>query len=148
MLCIKFLGGETNKMHELTIDAKTENLDEVIDFIDKYLDEWDCPMKTQTQINIAVEEIFVNIAHYAYGVEGGGQARITITRKGSDAEITFMDAGTPYNPLEKPDPDVTLSAEDREIGGLGIYIVKKSMDSVVYEYRDNQNVLKLVKNLD
>ena len=148
MLYIKFLGGETNKMHELTIDAKTENLDEVIDFIDKYLDEWDCPMKTQTQINIAVEEIFVNIAHYAYGVEGGGQAKITITRNGSDTEITFMDAGTPYNPLEKPDPDITLSAEDREIGGLGIYIVKKSMDSVSYEYRDNQNVLKLVKNLD
>ena len=103
-------------------------------------------MKTQTQINIAVEEIFVNIAHYAYE-NHNGQARITITRKGSDAEITFTDSGVPYDPLAKPDPDVTLSAEERQIGGLGIYIVKKSMDSVSYEHRDAKNILVISKKI-
>lgn len=133
-------------MHELVVDAQIEKLDEVLDFVDQLLDEWECPMKTQTQINIAVEEIFVNIAHYAYKAHNG-QARITVTRKGSDAEITFTDSGTPYNPLEREDPDVTLSAEDRQIGGLGIYIVKKSMDSVSYEHRDNNNVLTISKRI-
>ena len=147
MLYLKFLGGKTEDMHELVVDAQIEKLDEVLDFVDQLLDEWECPMKTQTQINIAVEEIFVNIAHYAYKAHNG-QARITITRKGSDAEITFTDSGTPYNPLEKPDPDVTLSAEERDIGGLGIYIVKKSMDTVSYEHRDNNNVLTISKRIE
>ena len=133
-------------MKELTTEASTDKLDEVLGFIDEILDEWDCPMKTQTQINIAVEEIFVNIAHYAYKAHNG-QARITVTRKGYDAEITFTDSGTPYNPLEREDPDVTLSAEERQIGGLGIYIVKKSMDSVSYEHRDNNNVLTISKRI-
>ena len=147
MLYLKFLGGKTEEMHELVVDAQTEKLDEVLDFIDQYLDEWECPMKTQTQINIAVEEIFANIAHYAYE-DHNGQARIAITHKGTNAEITFTDSGTPYNPLERPDPDVTLSAEEREIGGLGIYIVKKSMDSVSYEHRDNNNVFTISKRIN
>ena len=147
MLYLKFMGGKTEEMHELVVDAQVEKLDEVLDFIDQHLDEWECPMKTQTQINIAVEEIFVNIAHYAYE-NHDGQARITITRKGSDAEITFTDSGVPYDPLAKPDPDVTLSAEERQIGGLGIYIVKKSMDSVSYEHRDAKNILVISKRID
>ena len=130
-------------MHELNVEAKTEKLDEVLDFIDGHLEEWECPMKTLTQINIAAEEIFVNIAHYS----GSGMAAITISRTGTDAEITFTDSGTPYNPLEKPDPDVTLSAEERDIGGLGIYIVKKSMDFVGYEHKDGQNVLTIRKKI-
>ena len=134
-------------MHELITDAKTENLDEVLDFLDGHLEEWDCPMKAVTQINIAAEEIFVNIAHYAYGEEGAGRAKISIARDGGSAVITFTDSGTPYNPLEKPDPDVTLSAEDRQIGGLGIYIVKKSMDAVNYEHRDGQNIFTMRKEI-
>ena len=147
MLYLKFMGGKSEEMHELVVDAQTEKLDEVLDFIDSYLDEWECPMKTQTQINIAVEEIFVNIAHYAYEAHDG-KARITITRKGSDAEITFTDSGIPYDPLAKEDPDITLSAEERQIGGLGIYIVKKSMDNVSYEYRDSNNVLTISKRIE
>lgn len=136
-----------NEMYELTVDAKIENLDEVTSFIEQHLEEWDCAMKIMTQINIAAEEIFVNIAHYAYK-NHDGKAKITITRKDNAAEITFSDNGTPYNPLEHEDPDVTLSAEEREIGGLGIYIVKKSMDSVSYEYRDNHNILVFSKNIE
>ena len=133
-------------MHELVVEAATDKLDEVLGFIDSYLEEWECPMKTQTQIDIAVEEIFVNIAHYAYG-DSVGSARIAIARKGDDAQITFTDSGTPYNPLERPDPDVTLSAEERQVGGLGIYIVKKSMDSVSYEYADGHNVLTINRHM-
>ena len=88
----------------------------------------------------------MNIAHYAYKPQTG-KATITIERKGNDAEITFIDSGTPYNPLAKPDPDVTLSAEERGIGGLGIYIVKKSMDNVSYEYKDGCNILKFTKKI-
>ncbi len=131
---------------ELIIDAKIEKLDDVLEFVDGFLEENGCNMKTQTQINIAVEEIFVNIAHYAYS-SGEGSARIEVNEVDGVAEITFTDSGTPYNPLEKPDPDVTLSAEEREIGGLGIYIVKKSMDKVSYEYRDGKNVFTIRKRV-
>lgn len=132
-------------MHELVIEAKTEKLDEVLDFIDGLLDEWECPMKVQTQINIAVEELFVNIAHYAY--TEAGQAKISAAREGEEAVITFEDSGKPYNPLEREDPDVTLSAEERQIGGLGIYIVKKSMDAVSYVYVEGHNVLTIRKRI-
>ena len=138
-----------SKIYELTVDAKLENLDDVISFIEQHLEEWDCPMKTITQINIAAEEIFVNIAHYAYNKnEADGKAKITICHQDSDAIITFTDSGKQYNPLEHTDPDITLSAEEREIGGLGIYIVKKSMDSVSYEYRDNHNIMRFSKNIE
>ncbi|MBR1438492.1 MAG: ATP-binding protein [Synergistaceae bacterium] len=131
-------------MKELTTDASIQKLDEVLDFIDELLEEWNCPLKTVHQINIAAEEIFVNIAHYAYG-EGTGEAKITVGKSGDMAEIIFTDSGTPYNPLAKPDPDVTLPAEEREIGGLGIYMVKKSMDEVEYQYRDGCNVFTMRK---
>lgn len=146
MMYLKITGGKTENMHELTVDAQVENLDEVLDFIDAHLEEWECPMKTITQINIAVEEIFVNIAHYAYE-HHDGKAKINLARKGNNAEIVFTDSGIPYNPLAKPDPDVTLSAEERQIGGLGIYIVKKSMDAVSYEHLDSNNVLTIRKNI-
>jgi len=131
-------------LRELTTEASTEKLDEVLDFIDAELEAMGCGMKTVNQINLAVEEIFVNIAHYAYDHEGG-RARITVTEKDGSAEITFADRGTPYNPLERPDPDVTLSAEERKIGGLGIFLVKKIMDTVSYEYKDGCNVLTMSK---
>ena len=146
MMCLQFLGGSADEMHELVIEAKIEKLDEVLEFIDQHLEEWECTPKVVAQINIATEEIFVNIAHYAYENKEG-VAKIVLKHTGNDAEITFTDSGIPYNPLEHEDPDITLSAEDREVGGLGIYIVKKSMNSVSYEYRDNHNVLKIRKNL-
>ncbi len=142
MLCLQYFG----KPETLTIDAKTERLDDVLDFVDARLEGWECPMKTITQINIAVEEIFVNIAHYAYA-GGEGEAAIGIRRLGDEAEIIFTDSGTPYNPLEREDPDVTLSAEERQIGGLGIYIVKKSMDAVSYKYSSNKNILTIRKRI-
>ena len=135
-------------MKELVIEADVKKLDEVLAFIDEELEKADCPPKTQIQIDIAVEEIYVNIAHYAY-TPGTGSARIIIdvSEEPKTASITFIDRGVPYNPLEKPDPDVTLPIDERKIGGLGIYMVKKSMDNVIYEHRDGQNVLTIEKNL-
>ena len=135
-------------MNELTLEAKVENLDEVLAFVDGQLEQVDCPLKTQMQIDVAVEELFVNIAHYAYTPNvGTATIRVDVMPDPKAVAITFIDRGVPYDPLKKPDPDVTLPAEERQIGGLGIYMVKKSMDSMDYEYRDGQNILRILKNL-
>ena len=133
-------------MKEFKIEAITENLHSVLGFIDGQLELIGCPMKQQMQIDIAAEEIFVNIAHYAYAPETGeATIRVELCRDPSGVEITFIDRGVPYDPLAKPDPDVTLSAKERKIGGLGIFMVKKSMDEVRYEYLDGCNILTIKK---
>ena len=135
-------------MKELTIPALLEKLDEVLAFVDEQLEAHDCPMKVQMQVDIAVEELFVNIAHYAYNPEVG-EATVRVGVGGDPLQVTiqFQDGGKPYNPLEKEDPDVSLSAEERSIGGLGILMVKKSMDDIVYEYEDGKNILTIKKKL-
>ena len=135
-------------MRELTVEAKLDHLDEVLAFVDSSLEEMECPIKAQMQIDVAVEEVFVNIASYAY-TPGTGSATLQIeTEQDPPAvAITFIDSGMPFDPLLKPDPDVTLPAEERQIGGLGIYMVKKSMDSMEYERRDGKNILKIKKHL-
>ena len=135
-------------MNKIKLDAILDNLDEVLAFVDGELEKVGCSMKVQMQIDVAVEEIFVNIASYAYGDKIGSAEIITDYDEPSKSmSFTFIDQGTPYDPLAKEDPDVTLSAEERQIGGLGIYIVKKSMDDVKYEYKDNSNILTLVKKI-
>ena len=135
-------------MKELFIEAIKENLDQVLAFVDEQLEEKECPMKVQMQIDLAVEEIFVNIANYAYDPETGpATVRVDVTPDGSVVTITFVDNGVPYDPLAKADPDITLSAEERQIGGLGIFLVKKNMDDVKYEYVNGSNILTLKKGL-
>lgn len=135
-------------MKELTIEALTENIDAVTDFVNEQLEELDCPMKVQTQLDIAVDELFSNIAHYAYNPETGpATVQVEVTENPLSVIITFIDQGVPYDPLAKSDPDTTLSAEDRQIGGLGIYMVKKTMDDISYEYKDGRNILTIKKNL-
>ncbi len=130
----------------IQIEAVKENLPKVLGFAEGYLEEAGCPIKTQMQVNIAVEEIFVNIASYAYAPETGSvRIRMRTEEDPAMAVITFEDRGVPYDPLAKEDPDVTLSAEERQIGGLGIYMVKQSMDHVRYEYKDGKNILTLEK---
>ena len=135
-------------MKELTVLAKTDNLDEIIQFVDNELESAKCSMKIHMQVQLAVEEIFVNIANYAYTPEEG-TATISVdrTEDGALLRIVFKDNGTPYDPLAKDDPDITLNAKDRSIGGLGIFITKKSMDNISYEYKDGQNVLTLEKRI-
>ena len=136
-------------MAEKTFDARLDQLDEVLAFVNEQLDILGCPPKHRIQIEIAVEELFVNIASYAYQ-PGTGSAVIFVepVQSPQAVEITFVDRGVPYDPLAKPDPDVTLSAAERKIGGLGIYMVKKSMDDMRYAYRDGQNVLTIRKNFE
>ena len=134
--------------NEIRIEALTENLQAVLAFVDGHLEEMGASMKAQMQIDVAVEELFVNIAHYAYAPDTGTAViQVETDHDNDQVSITFTDTGKPYNPLEKPDPDVTLSAEERDIGGLGIFMVKKSMDAVLYEYRDGINCLTVRKTL-
>ena len=135
-------------MKELTVEAKTTNIEAVTDFVNEQLEALDCPMKAQMQIDIAIDELFGNIAHYAYNPEiGKATVRVEVIEDPLAVTITFIDNGVPYDPLAKADPDTTLSAEEREIGGLGIYMVKKSMDDITYEYKDGQNILTIKKSL-
>lgn len=135
-------------MKEITLEATVENIAVVTDFINEELNKVNCSENIKSEIDIAVDEIFGNIANYAYG-ENTGKAivQIEITNNPMKAIITFIDNGIKYNPLEKENPDITLSAEDRKIGGLGVYIVKKIMNDVLYEYIDNSNILKIVKSI-
>lgn len=135
-------------MREKTVQATLENLDEVMAFVEEQMEVYHCSMKMQMQIAVAVEEIYVNIASYAYR-EQKGNARIRVQSGGDPLQIiiTFEDDGIPYNPLLKEDPDITLSAEERKIGGLGIYIVKKSMDKVEYHYQNGKNILTIRKDI-
>ena len=132
---------------EMTVEATLENIPAVTAFVDERLETLDCPMKAQMQIDVAIDELFSNIALYAYDPSGPATVRVDVDRDPLAVRITFIDHGKPYDPLAKADPDVTLSAEDRPIGGLGIFMVKKSMDDVRYEYRDGQNILTVEKRL-
>lgn len=135
-------------MRELTVDATLESIPVITEFVDEQLIQLDCPMKAQAQIDIAIDELFSNIVHYAYhpGV-GPATVRVEVVDEPLSVVITFIDQGVPYDPLAKADPDVTLSAEEREIGGLGIYIVKKNMNEITYEYKDGRNILRIRKEL-
>ncbi|HBI59911.1 MAG TPA: hypothetical protein DDY31_01655, partial [Lachnospiraceae bacterium] len=150
MLSVTYFGRqkEWEEEYKLTVEAKIENLQQVLDFVEEKLSQQDCDNKTMVQFAVAVEEIYVNIAHYAYPNSiGNAEIRVRIHKNPVLAEIVFIDRGIPYNPLKKKDPDTTLSAEEREIGGLGIYMVKKSMDQTLYEYKDGQNILTIMKKL-
>ena len=135
-------------LQELEIEAVTENLAEVQAFVDERLETADCPPKARMQIDVAAEEIFINIARYAYA-PGKGKAivRVEVSEDPITVTITFVDHGIPYDPLAKEDPNISLPAEQREVGGLGIFMTKKIMDDVSYEYRDGQNILTLKKSL-
>ncbi len=131
-------------MDKLIVESTKDNLKEVLSFIDAKLEAIQCPIKAQMKIDVAVEEIFINIASYAYGNEvGNAEIILDINDSNTKATITFVDEGIPYNPLEKDDPDTTLSADERQIGGLGIFIVKKSMDSIEYKNQEGKNILTI-----
>ena len=131
---------------ELQLFAKTEYLDKVLTFLDNHLDANGCDEQAKLELDIAVEELFVNVASYAYH-SGNGPITIQITFEGDLVTIVLIDEGIPYNPWEREDPDITLSAEERQIGGLGVYMVKMSMDHVDYVYKDNKNILTIQKKI-
>lgn len=135
-------------MKELTIAATVENIDVVTDFVNEQLEALECPMKAQMQIDIAIDELFGNIAHYAYNPDvGEATVRVEVQKEPLSVIITFIDGGVPYDPLAAADPDTTLSAEERGIGGLGIFMVKKSMDEIAYRYENGKNILSIRKKI-
>ncbi|MBE5810062.1 MAG: ATP-binding protein [Clostridiales bacterium] len=135
-------------MTELTIAATVENIGTVTDFVNAQLEALDCPMKAQMQIDIAIDELFGNIAHYAYHPDvGETTVRVEVVEDPLSVIITFIDGGVPYDPLTAADPDTTLSAEERAIGGLGIFMVKKTMDEITYRYEGGKNILSIRKKI-
>lgn len=131
---------------ELTVEATVDNLNKVTSFVEEALEESGCPMKAQMQINIAIDEIFSNISYYAYQPNTGDvTVQLEISEEPAEVTITFIDQGIPYDPLSQEEPDTALSADERKIGGLGIFMVKKSMDDLSYEYKDGKNILKMKK---
>ena len=135
-------------MKEITVDAMIENMKTVTAFVDDFLDQIACPMKSRIQINIVIDEILGNICHYAYKDSVGAvTVRVESGNTPKAVFLTFTDNGIPYNPLDTEDPDITSSSEERKIGGLGIYLVKKNMDEMKYEYVNQQNRLWMEKRL-
>ena len=132
-------------MKEIIIPACLERLDELLEFAGGAMQNAGLNVKNQNNIKIAIEEIFVNIVSYAYP-DGEGDVTIRILVDSGTFAAEFRDSGTPYNPLAKADPDTALSADEREIGGLGIFMVKKMMNEMNYEYRDGQNILTIKKS--
>ena len=133
-------------MEQLTIEATVENLQAVIDFAIERLEARDCPMKTSMQMELVIEEIFVNIANYAYHPElGPATFCMEFEENPAAVRMTFFDEGKPYNPLERDDPDTTLDIDERDIGGLGIFLVKKNVDEISYEYAEGKNILRMKK---
>lgn len=135
-------------MKEMRTEARRKNLESVMAFVNQGLEACGCSMKTRMQIELAVEEIFVNIAEYAYGLKtGSATIRLELLDDPRCIQLTFMDSGVPYDPLARRDPDVKLPAEQRAIGGLGIFMVKKVMDAISYRHENGHNILTIRKNL-
>ena len=158
MLCLYYAGADATDsseeqregryMKEMTLEATVGNIPIVTDFINTELEALECPMKAQMQIDIAVDELFGNIAQYAYDpLTGPATVRVEVDDDPMAVIITFIDHGKPYDPLAVKEPDITLNAEDREVGGLGVFLVKKTMDEITYEYKNGQNILKIRKNM-
>ena len=133
-------------MKELMLAASVDNLDEVLDFVNEDLERYNCSPDLQSQIDTAVEEIFMNIANYAYK-PANGNVSIRVST-GKEIVIRFEDAGKPYNPLEQAAPDLDKPLMERKIGGLGIFLVRQFMDKVTYTRVDNKNVLIMTKEIE
>ena len=134
-------------MTEKRFPARLEELERVQSFVREAVEPWGCSGRLRRHLEIAVEEIFVNIARYAYDGAQEGDALVRCGAEGEpcQAVIQFVDRGIPFDPLAREDADITLSAEERKIGGLGILMVKKTMDGMEYSYENGKNVLTLTK---
>ena len=150
MLGIEYRGKDMeNSYVEIEVDAERSNFPSVLSFVEENLAEIACPTKIKRQIAIAVEEVFINIASYAYAPDKGKAiVRIDTNKNLGIIAITFIDNGKPFDPTQSADPDTTLAADERQLGGLGIFMTKKLMDEVVYEYMDGQNILTLKKSIE
>ena len=139
----------------IKLEATMDNLTAVTGFVDDNIKDLITDELIHDQMIVAVEEIYVNVAHYAYGQldengdsipdTGTGPIEVIVSEKDREVTVTFIDGGVKYNPLEKPDPDITKPPSERQIGGLGIFMVKKTMDSMTYKYEGKHNILSFSK---
>ena len=135
-------------MKEITLPAAVENISKVTAFVDEQLEALDCPMKAQMQIDVAIDELFGNIARYAYTPDTGeATVRFAFDADTRTVSISFLDSGIPFDPLSQADPDINAPAQERAVGGLGIYLVRKTMDRVDYRYADGKNILTIQKRI-
>lgn len=147
MLCLTYTG-EEESAKELNLPAELKNLETVVSFVENRLAFYGCPFEMQTQVAIAVEEIFVNIANFAYEPDcGAAMIRVEVHEDPLEVIITFIDNGKPYDPLAKEDPNISLTADEDDLDRLGIFLVKKTMDDIQYEYSHGQNILRISKKL-
>lgn len=134
-----------NKNKTLEIESKNENLNLVQNYVSNFMKENGFNENDKMKVDVIVEEVFINICSYAYN-GSTGPCVIELKYDENKIIITFKDKGIQYDPLKRKDPDITLEAEDRPIGGLGIYMTKKMMDEVSYKYENNTNILTIIKN--
>ena len=135
-------------MAELEVAAIQDNLKDVFEFVNSELKERTDNKTLMRQIKLCVEEIFLNISSYAYH-PGTGNAKIILRLEGDPVpirvSITFIDKGRPFNPLSEGNPDTESDLDERQVGGLGIFLVKNSADDIYYEFKNDQNMLTFVK---
>ena len=139
---------EIEPARELVVESLIDSLETVDSLVDEMYSSMGASRSARKQLRVAAEEIFVNIVNYAYG-EGHGKVVISV-RKLADPprlELVFMDEGVPFNPLLRDAPDFSVDPDEREVGGLGIYMVKQAVDDIGYEYRDGKNILTICKNV-
>lgn len=149
MLYLHFLRREADDMAQRTLDAKIENIEAVTDFVNAQLQTLNCPQKAMRQIDVAIDELFSNIARYAYRPDVGPvTVRVEVVKDPLSVVLTFIDRGKPFDPLQAGDPDITKDADEREIGGLGLFIVRNSMDEITYTRENGQNILRIRKDLE
>ena len=140
------LGNDTG--NSITLPAAVENIGKITAFVEGKLEERDCPLKKTMEISMAVDEVMANVAMYAYAPGTGDvTVRFGFEEASRTASVTFIDGGVAFDPLAKEDPDVTLPAEQRKIGGLGIFLVKKTMDEVTYKRENDRNILCIRKKI-
>lgn len=138
-------------MKEIKVNADVKNLDSVLQFMNEVIEPYNCSVEIQFQLELALEEAYVNIAHHAYPNDVGSTIiRCDVVEKDDKSNllvIDILDQGIPYNPIEHNDPNINSSAEERDIGGLGIYMIKNSMDALSYSYENEHNVFTIEKYL-
>ncbi len=153
MMCISYIKKYEIKesdmpTRDVTVKSTIDQLEVVTSMINSFLDLYDCPKRTKHQICVVIDELFSNIANYAYD-PAVGDVHVAVRYLANPAaiEITFTDFGQQFNPVQSVDPDISLPAEARDAGGLGIMMVKKLMDGIRYEYKNEQNILTVKKFL-
>lgn len=132
---------------KIIVKSNTENLSKILSVIEEELDNYSVNIKSKFQLELVIEEIFTNICKFSYETEGDVEINYSLSQDSLEMKITFIDDGIEFNPLKKEDPDLTTSVDEREIGGLGLTLVKNNVDSIDYSYENNRNILTITKLL-